>query len=205
LRLQADERLGRMLRPPLSSGDSGGLELPTRETVAIGDVVHIEVSFGALADEIILEGFVTGIAARGERSPLVSIRFRSEHEARVRYVHEVLTKVRAATARKARRHDSAVQTTWHWGLGSQQTRISDISRGGAFVRSAAPPSVGNTVNLEIDDSMVVGSDGKPVRLQATVAWVGRSQGHRGFGVKFRLGNREVAQRIAALVRWHEQS
>ena len=59
------------------------------------------------------------------------------------------------------------------------------------------------ITLELNDS-VVQADRGPLELEATVAWVGRSQGHRGFGVKFRVIDRALANRIAQLVRWHEQ-
>jgi hypothetical protein len=112
---------------------------------------------------------------------------------------------REATARASRRVNSQVQATWYWGLGSHAARIGDISKGGAFIRTGAPPSVGSTVGLELNDSMVGGRDGgEPLELEATVAWVGRSQGHRGFGVKFRVVDLALANRIAQLVRWHEQ-
>jgi len=168
-------------------------------------VIRVEVSFGPLADEIVLRGTVRGSAPRGERAPLIDIEINDGHAPRVRYIHEVLAEGRQATARSSRRVNSEVQATWYWGLGSHAARIGDISKGGAFIRSGAPPSVGSAIGLELNDSMISARTGVgPLKLDATVAWVGRSQGHRGFGVKFRVVDRALASRIAQLVRWHEQ-
>ena len=205
LRLQADDRLAKMLQLGVRSSDAGHLLVPSREAIELGAVIRVEVSFGPMADEIVLQGVVASSTARGDRAPVVDIEIVNEHAARVRYVHEVLANGREATARASRRVNSMVQATWYWGLGSHAACIGDISKGGAFIRTGAPPSVGSTVGLELNDSMVAQRDGAgPLELEATVAWVGRSQGHRGFGVKFRVLDRGLANRIAQLVRWHEQ-
>lgn len=204
LRLRADERLAAMLEPSKSSGEAGFIKVPSRESVAIGDAIRVEVSFGAMADEIVLRGAVDAIHLRDERAPLVVIRVVPDHAARLRYVDEVVSNGRAATARASRRIPSQIPATWFWGIGSHATRIGDISRGGAFIRSAAPPSVGSKVKLELNDRMIEGERRGPFRLEASVAWTGSSQGVRGFGVKFRIVDRDQADRVASLVRWHEQ-
>jgi hypothetical protein len=152
-------------------------------------------------------GVVRRLTPRGDRAPLVELEIVPEHAPRARYIHEVLTQGRAATARSSRRVTAQIQARWFWDLGSHAARIGDISKGGAFICSAAPPSVGSVIGLEINDSMInVGMSpppSGPLELAAAVAWVGRGRGHRGFGVKFRVVDRALAQRIAALVRWHE--
>lgn len=209
LRLQADERLAKMLQLGTRASEAGRLLVPSREGIERGAVVRVEISFGPLADEIVLRGVVVGSTPRGDRAPVIDIEIATEHAPRVRYIHEVLAHGREATARNSRRVLSQVQATWRWGLGSHAACIGDISKGGAFIRSGAPPSVGSTIRLELNDTMVqvdsVQVDrGGALELEATVAWVGRSQGHRGFGVKFRVVDRALAHRIAQLVRWHEQ-
>ena len=203
LRLQADERLAKMLVPGVRSSDAARLFVPSRESIAPGEVVRVEISFGPLADEIVLRGVVVGGTPRGDRAPLIEIEIATDHGPRVRYIHVVLAHGRQATARASRRVVSQIQATWHWGLGSHAARIGDISKGGAFIRSGAPPSVGSVIALEINDSMIELHRG-PLELESIVAWVGRSEGHRGFGVKFRVLDRALANRIAQLVRWHEQ-
>jgi hypothetical protein len=205
LRLQADERLASMLEVDTSTAYGAGLlTIPSRETIDVGAEIRVEISFGPMADEITLRGLVERITPRGDRAPLIAIRIDPDHAARVRYVHQVLSEGRQATARKSRRVAADVQATWYWGLGSHATRLSDISKGGAFIRSGAPPSTGSTITLELNDNMVDGGSGEPLKLDAVVAWAGRSQGRRGFGVKFRIVDRQQAGRIAALVRWHER-
>lgn len=208
LRLQADERLAEMLRIGGRSSDAGMLLIPSREAIERGAVIRVEVSFGPLADEVVLQGVVKSTTARGDRAPLIEIEILIAHAPRVRYIHEVLAHGRQASARASRRINSKIQATWYWGLGSHAARIGDISKGGAFICSGAPPSVGSAIGIELNDSMVrarmVHADADPLKLDANVAWVGRSQGHRGFGVKFRILDRVLANRIAQLVRWHEE-
>lgn len=193
-----------MLEPSRAPGEAGFIKVPSRETVGIGDAIQVEVSFGAMADEIILRGAVDAIIQRdGGRAPIVAIRVVPEHAARLRYVDEVISNGRAATARASRRVPSQIPATWFMGLGSHATRIGDISRGGAFIRSAAPPSIGSKVKLQLNDATVQVRRGGPLELEAIVQWTGSSQGARGFGVKFRIVDREQAERVAALVRWHE--
>jgi hypothetical protein len=204
LRLQADERLATMLEADASTSGAGLLTIPSRETIDVGAEIRVEISFGPMADEIILHGLVERITARGDRAPLIAIRIDPDHAARVRYIHEVLSEGRQATARKSRRVAADIQATWYSRLGSHATRLSDISKGGAFIRSGAPPSTGSAISLELNDSMVDGGHTEPLKLEAVVAWAGRSQGRRGFGVKFRIVDRTQAGRIAALVRWHER-
>ncbi len=210
LRLRADERLASMLEPAKVSGEGGFIKVPSRESVGVGDLVRVEVSFGAMADEIVLRGFVDAIVEREGRAPVIAIRVAPEHAARLRYVDEVVSKGRAATARTARRIPSEIPATWYWGLGSHATRIGDLSRGGAFIRSAAPPPAGSRIRVHFDDAKTHPTNQpEPTRrggleLEAIVAWTGSSSGTRGFGVKFRIVDREQAERIAALVRWHEQ-
>jgi hypothetical protein len=204
LRLQADERLTTMLEFDASTNSAGLLTIPSRETIDVGAEIRVEISFGPMADEITLRGLVERITARGDRAPLIAIRIDPDHIARVRYIHEVLSEGRQATARKSRRVAADIQATWYWGLGSHATRLSDISKGGAFIPSGAPPSTGSAITLELNDSMVKGGHADPLKLDAVVAWAGRSQGQRGFGVKFRILDRVQAGRITALVRWHER-
>lgn len=203
LRLQADERLVECLRASAHASEGGMLVVPTREAVARGDLVRVEISFGAMSDEIIVHGQIESVRPRDSRTTLVAIRIEWAHAARVRYVLEVLTEGRAATARKSRRIPSQISASWEGRLGTQESTLKDISKGGAFVRTATPPAEGSQIHLQLDDSMV-GADSIPLELEALVAWTGRSQGTRGFGVKFRVPNRSLAGRIAALVRWQER-
>ena len=114
-----------------------------------------------------------------------------------------------ASARASRRIPTDLRATWHWGLGSHSTRLSDISKGGAFVRSGAAPSTGSSIGLALEDpsrpaGAGAGAGAGAIELEATVAWAGRSQGQRGFGVRFRVADRALAGSIAELVRWHER-
>lgn len=201
--MQADDRLAEALSCGHGSLDGGLLCVPARERVARGEAVRVEISFGAMADEIVLRGQVESLRERAPRAPLVGIRIDWAHAARVRYVLEVLTQGREASARNSRRVPSEISAGWKGRLGYQRSTLKDISKGGAFVRALTPPLPGSEIQLRLDDSMVQARD-EPLELAALVAWSGRSQGARGFGVKFRVPGRALASRIAALVRWQER-
>ena len=204
LRLQADESLVEALRPSRTRSEGGLLTVPSREQLERGEAVRVEVSFGAMADEIMLRGNVEGLQERIGRSPLIAVRIEWDHAARVRYILDVLKNGRAATARSSRRVPSDIEASWNGRFGRQRSTLKDISKGGAFVRAATPPAQGARIEMSLDDSMVDGAIGS-LDLDATVAWSGRSQGTRGFGVKFHVPGRALASRISALVRWQERS
>ena len=197
LRVLADESLAEMLEPALSAHDGGRLQLATREPLERGQDVRIEVGFGPMADEIVLRGRVEFVSARERREPIVHIRIDWTHSARVRYVLQVLNEDRRASARMSRRVPSSLPATWTNQLGTRTSQLSDISKGGAFVQTATPPPAGTSLELSLGSK-------QPLVVEGLVAWTGRSQGQRGFGVKFCPADRELAGRIAALVREQER-
>lgn len=200
LRVLVDESLAEMLEPGVGSYDGGRLRAPSRDLIERGQSVRVEVSFGAMADEIVLRGTVEEVRTREAREPLVSVRIDWTHAARVRYIHQVLTGGREASARTSRRVPSSLRASWTSNCGVQTSRIQDISKGGVFVRSPTPPKAGTELRLELDDQR----GGEPLIVDGQVVWTGRSQGARGFGFKFRLADRSLAGRVAALVRWQER-
>src|SRR5688500_18238558 len=72
LRVRADERLAGMLISG-QPGDAARLEVPSRETVAIADRITVEVGFGALADEVELDGEVVAVRPQDEGAPNVVV------------------------------------------------------------------------------------------------------------------------------------
>lgn len=192
LRLRGDERLLGGIGKDAETG-APRLRIFTRERVRTGDRVRVEVSFGALADEVVLSGQVTEIES-GE-APRVDIRIVAEHAERVRYVREVLSGDRVAAARSHRRVVASLSVRWSEAGVGRDGRISDLSRGGAFIVSDRPPQIGAVVDLDLD---LGGAE--RLQVSSVVSWIRRAGTQPGFGVSFRLKDRDAAARLTEAVR-----
>ncbi|MEM6295672.1 MAG: PilZ domain-containing protein [Myxococcota bacterium] len=181
--------------------EAARLRVRVRENLKLGEPVEVEVSFGPMADEVVLTGKVCRVhaPARGPLEVLIAIPKREG--SRVRYVREILGGSRQASARRHRRIPVDIDVRWTSPQGRYVSRALDLSRGGAFIASRSLPSVGARVDVELrpasDDG---GLSPAPLRLGAVVSWV-RSQGHdTGFGVNFKLQDRDTAARLQDVVR-----
>ena len=199
LRLRADDRLRAALHPG-SATEAARLHVSSRAAVERGELVAVEVSFGPLADEVVLNGVVAEVqpSSSEDRSPRVVIALPRSEVERVRYVRAVLEGNREASARRDRRIAVDLPVTWRWGQAEYESRIRDLSRGGAFIASRCLPTVGARLDIEIGS----GKAGA-VSVPAVVTWVRTNGSESGFGVHFRHRSRDVAARITAVVREHE--
>jgi hypothetical protein len=188
LRLRAEEKLFRFeqLRTGLR-----GLVVPSREAVIAGERVHVEIGFGALADEIVFDAEVVEARLRDGQAPEVVLSIAVEDEPRVRYVEAVMAGQRPAAARRHARIPVDLPVRWSWGFSTHDSRIVDLSPGGAFVSSHDMPAVGAVVELELAGQ---------VRVSGAVAWSSRTLDRAGFGVQFRFTSREEASRVGDLLR-----
>jgi PilZ domain len=200
LRLRADDQLAQMLVPGFGD-EAGRLEAPSRETVAAGDRVCIEIGLGALVDEVELEGTVVETRAReGGLAPIVVIAIATRHAAQLAYVNGCIRGDRRASLRAHRRVPVDVEVRWRVGELLQRTRARDLSRGGAFILSHLQPPVGATVSVELE-----GTASTPIfRVGAVVTWIQRHGPDVGFGVRFVVRSRGEAERLQQLVRVHER-
>ena len=202
LRLRADERCRQMLRCD-PDGRGAFIDVPSREAVAIGEPVRVEISFGALSDEVELHGWVMSVDSNAVGPPRVVIRLRDEHVGRARYVRAVLSGDRPASARSHRRVPTDLPCRWSQGALQHTSRIRDLSRGGAFIMSTFFPEIGSRVRVGFDVGAGPGG-GLPgddaLRLDGIVSWV-RAEGRvPGFGVSFKLPDRRMAERLFRVVR-----
>jgi hypothetical protein len=181
---------------PAQDDDVGRLCVSSRERVSIGEAVRVEVSFGALADEVVLAGTVDEVwRPPGEGTPRIVVRVVTGHADRLRYVEEIVHGERAAAARAHRRIKANLRVRWRWAHGEHRSRLADISRGGAFVVSDRLPEVGSPLEIEIDVDETF-----PLGVEGVVSWL-RPRGERsGFGVMFKVPDRSVAARLSDVVR-----
>jgi hypothetical protein len=156
--------------------------------VTVGGRAALEVSLGALADEIVVEGVVQTTEADA-----VVLRVEEGLATRVRYLLEVQAGLRHATARRAMRVTCDLPVRWVLDGRGRRTRLGDLSRGGAFLLSADAPQVGACVEIELQHPQ------GPLRLESTVSWV-RHGNAPGFGVCFRLRDRDLANRLTEVLR-----
>jgi hypothetical protein len=199
LRLRADDRLVELLRAGPGLVDAH-LEVPSRESVTSGERVRVEISFGALADEVELGGEVVAVRpAEGGKPSTVVIAIDRDDARRVAYVRQVLGGERNASARAHRRVPVDFVVRWRHGDARYTSRLRDISRGGAFIISRALPDIGSELEIEIRCD----ARAPTLALDATVTWVRREGEPVGFGVCFHLANREIAAELSRVVRERE--
>jgi hypothetical protein len=191
LRLNANAGLRRMILPP-EGEDAGGLVIPSREPVTPFEHVHVEISFGPLVDEVVLDARVTEIR---EAPREIVVRIDPADHERVRYVRQVLFGGRRASARTHRRVNAHVTVRWRWAEGEHLGRLADLSRGGAFIESRRVPPLGCAIEIDFDLD-----EEPPMRVRSVVSRVRPDGSPEGFGVSFRLASRSTAARLARMVR-----
>lgn len=197
LRLRADARLHEMILPPHGRLEAGRLRVPSRETVAVGDRVRVEIGFGALVDEVELATRVVAIDPSSSGAPpVVVLAVELDSAGPLGYVAGVLSGQHSARARAHRRIAVDVAVKWRCGELRQDTRARDLSRGGAFVLSRLAPPVGTAVVLEFETT----GGAAAVRIDAVVSWVQRQGTQCGFGARFSVRTRDDAERITSFIR-----
>lgn len=181
----------------LRTEDNGrrSIVVPSREPVEVGEQVRVEISFGPMFDEVTLTGAVAQVTPQEIKAPLLLIGLAPGDEFRLRYIEDVVDGKCSPRARGHRRVPTDLPVRWNWGMMSRSSRVADLSRGGAFISSSFLPEVGARVELEL----VLRPGDDPVTLQSRVAWVSKTD-RKGFGVDFRLQNRDVANRLDSAIR-----
>lgn len=176
--------------------------VPTREVLAEGDHVMVEVALGPLDDEVAFDGRVAEIGAderAGRR--LVHIEVRPIDAPRLAYLLDVLEGRRRPVPRRHRRIPVDLPVRWLHGVRPSHGVLRSLSPGGAFVETSEPVAVGTPLELELRDDAGRG----PMLLVGTVVWAGRLGDRLGFG--FRIDRRSAtdAARLANLLRTWERN
>ena len=191
LRVRGTADLLDAMEVPRGTTDGGRIELAWRGAREPGQIVLVEISFGPSADEIGLAGRILEVVDHPRRSiPIARIEFDASQRRRAAYVREVLSGMREATARAHRRYDLQIAGRWWRGARAEQQVFQQISRGGAFVPAVELPPIGAELPIELHDR-----EQGAIRVPAQVMWVSRDPGRSGFGTRFRITRREVADAI----------
>lgn len=198
LRLRADTELVQRIEPG-AGGDVSRLVIPTRESVDLGETILVEVSFGPLADEVLLQGVVRELQSHDAGRPRsVTIGFPTDEAERMRYLQQVLSGRRKASARRDRRVPVDFEVRWRWREFQYASRVRDLSRGGAFIASRWQPEVGADLDVELRPP-----SNERLQVDAVVSWVRNAGADPGFGVCFRIPDRATAARLTEFVRAEE--
>ena len=177
--------------------EAARLAFALREPPALGDVVSLEISFGPMADEVVIPATVATVAERpGTRTSRVTFSVAREESRRVDYVRQVLSGARSASARRHRRVPVDLEVRWGWNGDRYASRARDLSHGGAFIESRVLPTVGAKVDVELR----LPENTAALALDAEVTWLRTRTGAPGFGVSFKLPDRSVAARLHDAVR-----
>lgn len=195
LRLRATEFPSALER----AASTSELVVSTRESVSVGASVSVEVSFGPLADEVVLTGTVTATAS--PERPGVSVRLDGGQSAKLDYIAAVLDGGRQAAARRHRRLPSNIPVNWLASGNMRSSRLRDISAGGAFILSQAQdaPRIGDRIEVVLHPGPAL----PRVRVASVVSWVHAHGNHTGFGVSFKPADPMVARQLTEVVRHHE--
>ena len=182
---------------------NGGLFIPTRRPLAIGEAVVVSVRPGPRQNPISLRGTVAWRRAGKHRTKVkagIAIEFLSTESAKRDYL--LAAAEGRVTAISARRHqrvpiDLPVQWQVSGSIHENNGVLRDIGRGGAFVMTDDPAPGESDVVLKVS---APGAD-VPMPVSARVAWIAAHQSREpGFGVAWRARDAGGSRRIKELVR-----
>ncbi len=195
-RYRDGEELLRHYQPSLPAG---GLFYPTREAIAVGEPVVVEVRFPALRDRMMFRGAIAWRRTGRHRTKLragLGIEFLPVEADRRDFLLAVARGEQVEMV--VRRHRRLpVDLEVRWRVLADRTwfdsRIEDISPGGAFVATSEtrPPGTELVFDVTPPGNLV------PLQIAARVAWV---RAERGYGVEFRSRDAGGARRLRELVR-----
>lgn len=198
LRLRGEPSLAERIR--VAGPGRGSVRVPTRERVEPGQPIRLEIGFGALHDEIVMDATVREVrSGEGDEPPLVVCLVENKHAARLAYVYDVLTNRRDPVSRRYRRVQVRLRVRWIWRGRTYGAFTGDISCGGAFLISPVCPPV----ETEIDLGLWLDPETEPIELAGIVIWSGTARREQGFGIRFRHIERETFARLQELVRLAE--
>jgi uncharacterized protein (TIGR02266 family) len=186
----------------------GGIFFPTREQVALGEAVVLEIAFPELMERLLLRGFVSFRRAGRHRTKQragIGIELLASESPKRDFL---LAVARGEMARPVapRRHrrlpvSLPIEMQIKEQAGTVAATLDDIGPGGAFIRTHELTPEGTPVVL----SLVPPGGVSPLHIEGRVAWSRRAPGDEGLGVEFRCRDTGGLRRLKELVRRLEAS
>jgi Tfp pilus assembly protein PilZ len=181
----------------------GGVFFPTREAIALGESVIVEVRCPELVDRILFRGTVAWRRAGRHRSKTragIGVEFlaaeRHKRDFLLAFARGELP--REVGKRRHRRLPTVLAVDWRVkeDRSQHQSTIDDIGPGGAFIRTQALAPTGTSIVLEVVPPGAV----VPLSIEGRVAWAREAPGEEGLGVEFRCRDTGGLRRLKELVR-----
>jgi uncharacterized protein (TIGR02266 family) len=185
-----------------SSFPGGGLFFPTREHVTVGESVMVEVRFPELGDRVLLRCFVAWRRAARVRDATpagVGVELDREESTKRDFLLAVARgETPRAVTRMHRRLPTTLPARWHVVEAREHHTavISDVSAGGAFLRTDEQCREGTQIVVEL----VPPGGAAPLDIEARVVWSRAGDGSRGMGVEFRCRDTGGLRRLKEMVR-----
>lgn len=184
-------------------GRLGGLWFDGPAPAPLGSAVEVEVRLSALGDSPGARHFtVRGVLAWARHQggpglpPSYGVAFSPDDAgSRQRLLAWALRTVDADRARAFRRHLTELPVTLEVGTNTLEERLSDLSEGGAFVRTRLLLPAGTAVRLAFRPPGAL----LKVRLEGRVAWTRADGEHSGLGIAFAPATGRHRERLKRLL------
>jgi Tfp pilus assembly protein PilZ len=186
---------------------TGGLFIPTRKAVTIGDSVVVSIRLGSRGSTVLMRGTFAWRRPGKHRTKIkagIGIRFLPSEEQTRDYLLSVARGDQSLmSARRHQRLPLDFPVLWHIPGARQENRgvLRDIGRGGAFVVTE------QSLDGETDVVLKMAPPGAEVAMPvaARIAWVAPGRpGEAGFGVAWKARDAGGSRRIKELVRRMER-
>lgn len=180
----------------------GGVFIPTRLAVEVGEPVVVGVQIGRRTNPLLVRGAVVW-RRRGKHSEKIRAGLGVEFLASERKKRDFLLGVARGTIielpRRYARLPIEMPVRWRRSGDLEGTAgwLRDIGKGGAFLAAAA---AGTERGAEVIVELGAPGAEQPIPVTARVAWVGSAADEPGFGVAWRARDAGGNRRIRELVR-----
>jgi uncharacterized protein (TIGR02266 family) len=201
--LRARYRSGdEFLRHYQPSLPGGGIFFPTREAIALGEQVLVEIGFPELCNKQLLRGFIAWRRAGRHRTKLragLGIEFLAAEQKRRDFCIAVAKgEIADMITRRHRRLPVTLSADWRVVLDRETHRshVEDIGPGGAFLRTTEFLPPGTEIILDVTPPGSL----RPLEIAGRVAWTRHTIGEEGIGVEFKARDAGGTRRLKELVR-----
>jgi uncharacterized protein (TIGR02266 family) len=182
--------------------NGGSFYYPTSAELVVDEPVLLEVRFPELPNRMLLRGRISTVDVKHQGA---WITFTPEDQETQDFVVAVARgdiTIETKIVRKHQRYPLEMPVDWKAG-NSEDVFISstaDLSAGGAFVRTLAPPPVGTPVAL-----VLAPTRGAVLTITGRVSWARQEPGAEGMGVRFEQPTAEAAKALREALRKMDES
>ena len=185
-------------------GPSGGIFFKSTRPLSAGKQVSIVTRIKGIADPVFLRGVIVSRRVRtgGPNLPAgVYVRLTDRDRARIGRVVRYLKSAKIRMQRIHPRYPLTIPAKYSTSEGEIESCTLNISQGGVFLHTTGPLlTTGARFSLVLYPK---GEEGKPLRVDARVAWIDYFESTKGMGVAFTSGQGRL-KRIQRLISGYEK-